>query len=169
MPGAESAAFGTITRIRTFHSLLDMALLDVAGVADSKSLVLSMRATPPATLVRHDVYVAGYPAVTPPIGLSQQVAELLFPNSASSGLKRVSPGQFVELVEGLPVASNKPRGSHDSSTLGGSSGSPVVDFDNHQVVALHYSGRYGVANYGVPLWLVKDEPFFADNGITFAP
>jgi hypothetical protein len=168
VPNAASAAIGTITKIRVCHSLLDMALLDVTGVANSKGLVLRMRASPPATLPRHEVYVAGYPAVNPPYSVSPQVAKLLFPDATSSGLKRVSPGQLVALVDGLPVAANKPRGSHDSSTLGGNSGSPVVDFDDHYVVALHYAGQYGVANYAIPLWLVKDEPLFADNGITFA-
>ena len=167
-PGAASMAIGTITRIRTVHQLLDMALLDVTGVANSKDLVLRMHASPPAALVRHDVYLAGYPGVTPPHGVSPQVAKLLFRDASSSGLKRVSPGQLVALVENLPIAANKPRESHDGSTLGGSSGSPVIDFDNHRVVALHYSGRYGAANYAVPLWLVKDDPFFTDNGVTFA-
>jgi glutamyl endopeptidase len=167
-PSAASSAIGTITKIRTCHPLLDMALLDVTGVANSKDLVLRMHASPPATLERHDVYLAGYPGVTPPYGVSQQVAKLLFRDATSSGLKRVSPGQLVALVEDLPIAANKPRESHDGSTLGGSSGSPVIDFDNHRVVALHYQGQYGVANYGVPLWLLKDDPFFTDNGITFA-
>ncbi|WP_294537047.1 trypsin-like peptidase domain-containing protein [uncultured Rhodoblastus sp.] len=167
-PGAASATTGTITKIRAHHPLLDMALLDVTGIANSKGLALRMRASPPAALERHEVYVAGYPAVNPPQGVSPEVAKLLFPDAKSSGLKRVSPGQLVAIVDSLPIAANKPRGSHDSSTLGGSSGSPVVDFDNHHVVALHYSGLYGVANYAIPLWLVKDEPFFADNGITFA-
>jgi glutamyl endopeptidase len=167
-PSAASSAIGTITKIRTCHQLLDMALLDVTGVANSKDLVLRMHASPPATLERHDVYLAGYPGVTPPYGVSPQVAKLLFRDATSSGLKRVSPGQLVALVEDLPIAANKPRESHDGSTLGGSSGSPVIDFDNHRVVALHYQGHYGVANYAVPLWLVKDDPSFTDNGITFA-
>ena len=167
-PSAASAAIGTITKIRTFHQLLDMALLDVTGVANSKDLVLRMHASPPAALARHDVYLAGYPGVTPPHGVSLQVAKLLFPDATTSGLKRVSPGQLVALVEDLPIAADKPRESHDGSTLGGSSGSPVIDFDNHRVVALHYSGQYGVANYCVPLWLVKDDPFFTDHGIAFA-
>ena len=145
-----------------------MALLDVTGVANSKDIVLRMHAAPPAALERHDVYVAGYPSVNPPYGVSPQVAKLLFPDANSSGLKRVAPGQLVALVDGLPIAAGKPRESHDGSTLGGNSGSPVVDFENHRVVALHYMGQYGVANYAVPLWLVKDEPFFTDNGITFA-
>jgi hypothetical protein len=167
-PSAASVAIGTITKIRAFHPLLDMALLDVTGVANSKSLVLRMHAVAPATLVKHDVYLAGYPGVTPPYGVSAQVAKLLFPDASSSGLKRVSPGQLVALVDDLPVAANKPRQSHDGSSLGGSSGSPVIDFDNHRVVALHHSGQYGLANYAVPLWLVKDEPFFTANGVTFA-
>jgi len=168
MPSAARTAIGTIRKIHTFHPLLDMALLEVTGVANSKNLVLRMHASPPAALARHDVYVAGYPAVTPPHGVSPQVAKLLFRDATSSGLKRVSPGQLVALVEDLPIAADKPRESHDGSTLGGSSGSPVIDFDNHRVVALHYSGQYGVANYSVPLWLVQDDPFFTDYGIAFA-
>jgi hypothetical protein len=167
-PSAASAAIGTITKIRKFHPLLDMALLDVTGVADSNDLVLRMHASPPAALVQHDIYLAGYPGVTPPHGVSTQVAKLLFRDAISTGLKRVSPGQLVALVEGLPIAANKPCESHDGSTLGGSSGSPVIDFDDHRVVALHYQGQYGVANYAVPLWLVKDDPFFTDSGIAFA-
>jgi glutamyl endopeptidase len=168
MPSAASTAIGTITKIRTFHPLLDMALLEVTGVANCKNLVLRMHASPPAALEQHDVYVAGYPGVTPPHGVSAQVARLLFRDATSSGLKRVSPGQLVSLVEDLPIAAGKPSESHDSSTLGGSSGSPVIDFDNHRVVALHYAGRYGAANYSVPLWLVQNDPFFADHGIAFA-
>ncbi len=167
-PGAASSATGRIARIRKCHPLLDMALLDVTGVADSATLVLRMHASPPASVVRHDVYLAGYPAVTPPFGVSPQVAALLFAGATSSGLKRVSPGQLVALVDDLPVAVNRPRQSHDGSTLGGSSGSPVLDFDNHRVVALHYQGQYGVANHAVPLWLLRDDPFFADEGIGFA-
>ena len=47
MPSAASTAIGTITKIRAFHPLLDMALLDVTGVANSKDLVLRMHASPP--------------------------------------------------------------------------------------------------------------------------
>lgn len=167
-PGPASAAVGSITKIRAVHDFLDMALLDVEGVANSKDLVLRVHAAGPAATARHDVYLAGYPGVTPPHGLSHQAAKLLFPRATETGLKRVSPGQLVALEAGLPIHHDKPRGSHDASTLGGSSGSPVIDFQNHRVVALHYAGRYGTANYAVPLWLVKGEPFFGDHGVTFA-
>src|SRR5262249_9339964 len=65
-PSTASAAIGTITKIRAFHPLLDMALLDVIGVANSKGLVLRVHALPPAALAGHDVYLAGYPGVNPP-------------------------------------------------------------------------------------------------------
>lgn len=167
-PGLASAAVGRVEKIREYHPFLDMALLDIVGVKNSGDLVLHVHALPPAALNGHDVYVAGYPGVTPPHGVSSRVAKLLFPDATASGLKRVSPGQLVALVSDLPIGHGQPSESHDGSTLGGSSGSPVIDFDNHRVVALHYAGRYGDANYAVPLWLLNDEPFFTDNGVTFA-
>jgi hypothetical protein len=45
------------------------------------------------------------------------------------------------------------------------SGSPVFDLSTHRVVALHYSGQYGVENSAVPLWMVMDDPFFTENHI----
>ncbi len=168
VPGPASTVTGSITRIRAWHPLLDMALLDVTGIAESSGLALNIRAVPPAELAGHDVYLAGYPAVNPPYGLSKQVADLLFPDATEVGLKRVSPGQLTGLAADLPVARNRPRQRHDGSTLGGSSGSPVFDFDTHSVVAIHYAGQYGVENSAVPFWLLKDEPFFTQNGIGFA-
>jgi hypothetical protein len=167
-PGEGHPAPGRIDRIRACHQDLDIALLDVSGVAASAELVLHIRALPPAQIEAHDVYLAGYPGVYPTNQVSKQVAELLFRDATSSGLKRVSPGQLTRLAARLPVATDRPRQEHDGSTLGGSSGSPVIDFDSHQVVAIHYKGTYGVANSAVPFWLLGDDPFFADNGIGFS-
>jgi endonuclease G, mitochondrial len=38
------------------------------------------------------------------------------------------------------------------STLGGNSGSAVIDVDSGEVVALHFSGEYLKANYTVPMY-----------------
>jgi hypothetical protein len=165
-PSADVKAPGTITKIRAFHAELDMGLLEIDGV-DAGNLVLPLSAAGPASTTSYDVYLPGYPAVMESFNVHPALAKLLFVGADVSGAKRVSPGQLVELVEALPVALDKPRESHDGSTLGGSSGSPVIDLDTHRVVALHYSGRYGRANYAVPLWLVKDDPFFTANGIVF--
>jgi endonuclease G len=47
--------------------------------------------------------------------------------------------------------------THDASTLGGNSGSAVVDIDSGDVVALHFAGEYLKANYAVPMYeLARD-------------
>ena len=40
--------------------------------------------------------------------------------------------------------------THDSSTLGGNSGSALIDVATGRVVGLHFAGRYLEANYAVP-------------------
>jgi hypothetical protein len=156
-----------ITRIRAVHPQLDMALLEIDGVDDAESRVLRLSADGPKSDAGHEVYVVGYPAVLANVNVHPALEKLLFAGADQQGAKRVSPGKLIALVAPLPIAESRPDESHDASTLGGSSGSPVIDFDTHRVVALHHSGSYGSANYAVPLWLVKNEPFFTDNGITF--
>ena len=164
-PSTEPAP-GTITKIRAVHADLDMGLLEIDGV-DGADLTLPLSATGPTVSSNTDVYLAGYPAVFPNHNIHPALAKLLFAGAEVSRTKRLSPGQLIELVDPMPIATNRPRASHNGSTLGGSSGSPVIDFDSHRVIALHFSGQYGHANYAVPLWLVKDDPFFTANGIVF--
>ena len=44
---------------------------------------------------------------------------------------------------------------HDCITLGGSSGSPVIDLASGNAVGLHFGGRFRVANYAVKVSAVK--------------
>ena len=62
------------------------------------------------------------------------------------GVKRLSPGMI----------DRKPNGetipwifAHDATTLGGNSGSAVLDLQTGAAVGLHFSGHYMVANYAV--------------------
>lgn len=59
-------------------------------------------------------------------------------------IKRFSPGRITAAAPGEVL-------SHDCTTLGGNSGSPVLSLQHGQVVAvgLHFAGRYGVANSAV--------------------
>ncbi len=165
-PSGPAKAPGRVAKIRAIHADLDMGLLEVEGLADDGDLALPLSAAGPKSTEKHDVYIAGYPAVEEGM-MHKALEKLLFPEAESTGLKRVSPGKLLALVDPPPIAFNKPRESHDASTLGGSSGSPVIDLETHRVVALHYSGKHGRANYAVPLWLVKDDPFFTENGLRF--
>jgi hypothetical protein len=77
----------------------------------------------------------------------QEVLEKLYQNRF--GTKRWAPG-LVEAGAGqLAGDAKKWVMSHDASTLGGSSGSCVVDFANNgeRVVGLHFGGRPRVQNY----------------------
>ena len=56
--------------------------------------------------------------------------------------KRLAPGQVVRHERGVL--------QHDCTTLGGNSGSVVLDLRNGEAVALHFAGAYLRANYAVP-------------------
>lgn len=58
--------------------------------------------------------------------------------------------------------------THDASTLGGNSGSAVLDLTAGQVLALHFGGRYRVANYGVPAWELAQDRRIVELGVSFA-
>lgn len=62
--------------------------------------------------------------------------------------KRLAPGQVLE--------SPADEVLHDCSTLGGNSGSLVVDLNSGEAVALHYAGLFPKANFAVPAAVVKD-------------
>ena len=45
---------------------------------------------------------------------------------------------------------------HDCTTLGGNSGSKVIDLESGEVVGLHFAGRYGEGNFAVKTSFIKD-------------
>lgn len=64
-------------------------------------------------------------------------------------VKRLHPGEIME-THRLFV-------NHDCSTLGGNSGSVVLDFETGNAVALHYAGRYENKNYAVKASTVREK------------
>ncbi|MDP5181594.1 DNA/RNA non-specific endonuclease [Blastococcus sp. BMG 814] len=59
------------------------------------------------------------------------------------GVKRFMPGKVMQALTGRTVL------SHDCTSLGGASGSPLIRLEDRKVVGLHYAGVYGVANSAV--------------------
>lgn len=108
------------------------------------------------------IHVVGHPArpftaaddPTVPIeeltAMTGRIVQLVFGDSF--GIKRWSPGELVTGPGVLPEDANGRVMTHDASTLGGNSGSPV--FDLHAapdlVVGVHYAGRFREANYFHP-------------------
>lgn len=87
-----------------------------------------------------------------------RVAAIGFP---SAGLAHYDPAEVVRLfgerldvkrlAPGTITATNGERIDHDCTTLGGSSGSPLVDLATGAVVGVHYggAGRF-LTNWAVP-------------------
>lgn len=148
--GAQIKAEFRITEIIGIHDEVDLALLRVARRGSPKAKrpqPLSLAANPKLKAGRQ-VYVVGYPAAD---SRRNDPVEMLRIFQNIFDVKRLQPGKVMKLVEGGKIL------NHDCSTLGGNSGSCVVDLETHQVVGLHFGGRYLVGNSAVVLSkLVKD-------------
>ena len=150
-----------IRRVAMVHPYWDMALLVVDGLTSVTPLSLST--APPEDLRERDVVVVGYPALDPRNAVDVQ-------NRIFAGVfnvKRLQPGRLrdVESIRsfGHPVAAV----THDSSTLGGNSGSAVVDVKTGEVVGLHFAGVYLEANYAVPTHELALDRRVVEAGVNF--
>jgi endonuclease G, mitochondrial len=159
--GSTTSLAFEITEAIGVHDDYDLALLRVESTSsDGRALPepLEVAATEPADVYGRDVYVVGYPAWdsrrNEPEPLQRIFADVY-------NVKRLQPGRatgYSTMYRAL---------EHDCSTLGGNSGSPVVDLETHQVVALHFGGSYGVGNYAVPLWMLTDDPLLKKANVNF--
>lgn len=104
------------------------------------------------------VFVAGHPA------RDDRAPERLLQYRLFQGIfdvKRLQPGQVMQV---LPETGTL---LHDCSTLGGNSGSPVLDLATGRVVGLHYAGFHRHANLAVALWALADDPLLRAAGVRF--
>jgi endonuclease G len=151
------------------HPHWDAALLRVKA-ADGATLPppLSLARRPPAFFgggAKLNVAVIGYPMLD---FRTDNIYEQMTVFRGIFGRKRVAPG----FLTGFATANSK-YGSvdavvHDSSTLGGNSGSAIVDLTSGLVVGLHFGGAYLKANYGVPSWELAQDPQVTNLGVQFA-
>lgn len=64
-------------------------------------------------------------------------------------VKRMAPGKVKQGLSG------QAKLTHDCTSLGGNSGSPLIHVDSGRVVGLHFSGIYGVENTAVGVTTIK--------------
>lgn len=147
----------------TINNTLDLANLDAA------ILELEEEGPPPFILAAAleaigsppQIHVVGHPfrpQVTdapdiPPDAatrMTRQVLELVFGDAF--GVKRWSPGMIVVGPGTLDGDIHGRVMTHDASTLGGNSGSPIFDLNDFpdRVVGLHYGGFFRRENYAHP-------------------
>ncbi len=93
-----------------------------------------------------EVVVIGYPAKAPAhIIPNQQWMDQIY--SSTYDVKRIAPG--------LAGAISRGWATHDCTTLGGNSGSVVVNMNKGEAVALHFAGLYMIENYAVPASTIR--------------
>jgi endonuclease G len=150
-PEDDHTAYLTVRGVEMIHPYWDMALLQVDGLPTDKMLNLAVRS--PEELVNHKIVAVGYPAPDPRNDLALQ-------NKIFEGVyyvKRLQPGVLRARAKVLSFENEVNAMTHDASTLGGNSGSAIIDVDSGEVVALHFGGEYLKANYAVPMYeLARD-------------
>ncbi|MGD3106189.1 trypsin-like serine peptidase [Streptomyces sp. YGL11-2] len=149
-----------VTEVLGIHEDVDLALLRISPYLGGSTLPtpLAVAADAPADLPGHPVYCVGYPAWDGRRNEPESMRRIFMD---VYNVKRLQPG----MTTGLEPEENVMR--HDCSTLGGNSGSPVVDLADHRVLGLHFGGRYGQGNYAVPLWQLADDPMLRRAGVNF--
>ena len=151
------------------HPALDLALL---RVTDGLAKPLPIMSRDPGPLEGRNVYVLGYPA--PDYRNDAATQRSIFGDRYF--VKRLQPGAAMAppadaTIRMEPCSSGAEPDDvmfHDASTLGGNSGSCVVDLDSNQVIGLHFAGKYMQYNEAVALWRLVDDPLLTDAGVNFA-
>jgi endonuclease G len=158
--GSTATSATRITKVLGSHKDVDMAVLELAAIPkDGRRIELATKE--PKKFKDLHIYAVGYPVKDlgnprAPLPILRRV----FGQDESLGMKRFSPGTILGWE-------NDHQFHHDASTLAGSSGSCIVDFDDHHVVGLHFSGFYGEENNAVPLWKFRKDALLTKNGVVF--
>nr|WSX18796.1 serine protease [Streptomyces tubercidicus] len=149
-----------VVEVLGIHEDVDLALLRVAPPAGGGALPapLAVAADAPGDLPGRPVYCVGYPAYDGRRNEPESMRRIFMD---IYNVKRLQPGTATELVPDRNAI------KHDCSTLGGNSGSPVIDLTDHRVLGLHFGGRYGFGNFAVPLWQLVDDPLLGRADINF--
>ena len=152
----------TVTKVVMIHPYWDMAILEVSGLSSGRA-ALPVSTKAPAELNNREVVVIGYPARDWRNNVDVQ-------NEVFGGMfevKRMQPGRLKEVRTIESFGHNVTAITHDASTLGGNSGSAVIDVLTGEVVALHFAGLYLDANFGVPMSELARDSRVVQAGLNF--
>ena len=144
-PDDERTAYLSVRAVEMIHPYWDMALLRVDDLPTDRMLRLSVKS--PEELLDHNVVVIGYPARDErnDVALQDRIFNRIY------NVKRLQPGVIRARAKIQSFENSVNALTHDASTLGGNSGSAVIEVDTGEVVALHFAGEYLKANYAVPM------------------
>ena len=124
----------------------DMAFLRVDWGTTAATKRRKPIALAESTATGRSVAVIGYPAKDTRTRIPDDM-DRIFGNVYN--VKRLAPGEVTEVRDQEQLV------THDCTTLGGNSGSAVVDLDTGEAVALHFAGREKDRNFAVPAPTVR--------------
>lgn len=127
----------------------DIAFLRVEGSGLAAPVTLSSTSPKEARFA----CVIGYPARDSRIP-DQDLMERIFGDVYDK--KRLAPGQITAVASDLL--------QHDCSTLGGNSGSVVLDLASGEAVGIHFAGRFLEANFAAPAEQILERLSRIDRG-----
>ncbi|MAS93937.1 MAG: hypothetical protein CMO55_12150 [Verrucomicrobiales bacterium] len=145
------------------HPYWDAAFLRVSGDLELFT-PLTMLAEQPEGLIGKSVATVGYPAKDTRNDSAAQ--SLVFEGVYDR--KRLQPGKVSH--EKLSINSFQKTVDamgHDCSTLGGNSGSCVLDIESGNVLGLHFAGIYKKHNFAVPAWELLSDKQVRDLGVKY--
>jgi len=149
--------------VMMIHPHWDMAILRVDGLAPDHP-ALSLCVESPDDMKGKEIVVIGYPAQDSrnDLRLQMEIFRQRF------NIKRLQPGKLSTRKWFIDAYGNRVQPlAHDASTLGGNSGSAVIDVQTGSVVGLHFSGKYLEANYCVPMFELARDSRVVDMGVNF--
>ncbi|MFO1044940.1 MAG: DNA/RNA non-specific endonuclease [Planctomycetaceae bacterium] len=121
----------------------DMALLKLKKTVDQPPVTLADQSTPTGEFIA----VIGYPARDDRRN-DPDAARDIFKDIYEK--KRLAPGKQQETLSTDPLILR-----HDCSTLGGNSGSVVVDVASGKAIGLHFGGRFEQSNFAVRVEAIR--------------
>jgi endonuclease G, mitochondrial len=156
----------TVQKVVMIHPWWDMALLQVSGLPSNRR-PLTLSTADPEMLKDRRVVVIGYPGQDFNGDQDhQRVQSRIFRDTYY--VKRFQPGLFRVRQNIESYQRQVSAVTHDCSTLGGNSGSAVIDVESGHVVGLHFAGSYLEANYAVSPFDLAQDSRVVDAGVNFA-
>lgn len=145
VPAVAIASVKRVIWIEPDATKADIAFLEVDAANDGRPRG-HIDLAPQDAADADSVAVIGYPARAPEFIIpDQDWMDRIY--GGTYDIKRVAPGLMGPTSRGWAT--------HDCTTLGGCSGSVVVEMKKGLAVALHFAGLYMVENYAVPASIIR--------------
>lgn len=175
--GSDKTEISLFSKVMMIHPLWDMAIVKLKERSPKEHrkpwTPLPLLTRDPAEFQGKPIAVIGYPGEDKSRPFDPEynsIQRKVFRDTFSK--KRLQPGILGEREEVQFCGRAFETITHDSSTLGGNSGSAILLIpdnpnDGLQVIGLHFAGAYLKNNYAIPIADIAKDKMVADLGLSF--